>query len=122
MHLVRLPACVLTTPEKDSCRTATPVQASNDVEKRTLTANSVDLAESNATVLAATADAESDKGDYKATSLAPSASWNTNLNTGDFTWSYDMPTPQVPGGLVPDVSLSYSSGTIDGRTSSTNNQ
>ena len=30
--------------------------------------------------------------------------------------------PQVPGGLTPEVGLSYSSGCIDGRTGNTNNQ
>ncbi|WP_372346621.1 hypothetical protein [Streptomyces sp. KL116D] len=33
-----------------------------------------------------------------------------------------MATPEVPGGLGPDLSLDYSSGTIDGRTGNTNNQ
>ncbi|MFE7311516.1 hypothetical protein ACFU7T_00130 [Streptomyces sp. NPDC057555] len=62
------------------------------------------------------------EGDYKATSLAPSATWETSLNTGSFTWSYDMPVPEVPGGLKPKIGLSYSSGAIDGRTGGTNNQ
>ncbi|WP_372349463.1 hypothetical protein [Streptomyces sp. KL116D] len=68
------------------------------------------------------ADTAGDKGDFRATQLSPSATWSTNLNTGDFTWSYPMATPEVPGGLGPDLSLDYSSGTIDGRTGNTNNQ
>ncbi|MGW4237325.1 polymorphic toxin-type HINT domain-containing protein [Streptomyces sp. NPDC004749] len=122
MRLVQLPACALTTPAKEACRTATPVAATNDTVKRTLTAKSLSLPAGTPTVLAAAADTDGDKGDYKATSLAPSASWRTNLNTGDFSWSYDMPTPDVPGGLAPTVGLSYSSATIDGRAGGTNNQ
>ncbi|MEV3872978.1 RHS repeat-associated core domain-containing protein [Streptomyces sp. NPDC049906] len=122
MRLVQLPACALTTPNEDACRTVTPVEADNDTVRQTLTAPSVRATASEPTVLAATAAAAGDKGDYQATSLSPSAAWNTNLNTGDFTWSYDLPTPSVPGDLVPDLGLSYSSASIDGRTSSTNNQ
>lgn len=122
LKLIELPACVLTQPDKTECRTGTPVEATNDTDKQTLTADAVSLRAGRATVLAAAADTKSDKGDYKATSLSPSASWQTNLNTGDFTWSYDMPVPEVPGDLTPDVGLSYNSGTIDGRTGETNNQ
>ena len=122
MRLVELPACALTTPAKDSCRTAKPVTATNDTTKQTLTADSVGLRSGTATVLAAAAGTESDKGDFKATSLSPSAAWSTNLNTGDFSWSYDMPVPDVPGSLAPKVGLSYSSAAVDGRTGGTNNQ
>ncbi|MFE3830659.1 polymorphic toxin-type HINT domain-containing protein [Streptomyces sp. NPDC059092] len=122
MRLVELPACALTTPSKDVCRTTKPIATVNDGTKQTLTAKRVELASGEAKVLAAVAAAEGDKGDYKATSLSPSAAWNTDLSTGDFGWSYDMPVPDVPGSLTPNVGLSYSSGTIDGRTGGTNNQ
>lgn len=122
LRLVELPACAATTPDKAGCRTAKPLITSNNTEKHTLTASSVSLRANRLTVLAAVGDDKSVKGDYKATSLAPSATWETNLNTGDFTWSYDMPVPEVPGGLKPSVGLSYSSGAIDGRTGNSNNQ
>ncbi|MEU6122594.1 polymorphic toxin-type HINT domain-containing protein [Streptomyces sp. NPDC047123] len=122
LTLIELPACALTTPRKQQCRTSKPVVTVNDTEKKTLTANSVTLRAGGATVLAAVADEKSASGDYKATSLSPSATWDTNLNTGDFSWSYDMPVPKVPGDLTPEVGLSYSSGAIDGRTGNTNNQ
>ncbi|MFJ8034784.1 polymorphic toxin-type HINT domain-containing protein [Streptomyces sp. NPDC096032] len=122
LRLVELPACALTTPAKASCRSATPVAAVNDADKRTLTAQNLSLNTGAATVLAAVAGTQSAQSDYTATSLSPSATWQTNLNTGDFTWSYDMPVPDVPGGLTPKVGLSYSSGSIDGRTANTNNQ
>ncbi|WP_404974642.1 polymorphic toxin-type HINT domain-containing protein [[Kitasatospora] papulosa] len=122
MHLVELPACALTTPHKNECRSGSPIAATNNTSKRSLTAPSVNLRAGTPTILAATAAAASDKGDYKATALAPSSTWSTSLNTGDFSWSYDIPVPDVPGGLVPNVGLSYSSGAIDGRTGGTNNQ
>ncbi|MGV4928236.1 polymorphic toxin-type HINT domain-containing protein [Streptomyces sp. BHT-5-2] len=122
LRLVELPACATTTPEKAACRKATPLPTQNNTEKQTLTAASVPMRVGAPTVLAAVGDDKGVKGDYKATSLAPSATWNTSLNTGSFTWSYDMPVPEVPGGLKPKVGLSYSSGAIDGRTGGTNNQ
>ncbi|WP_406174309.1 RHS repeat-associated core domain-containing protein [Streptomyces sp. NBC_00996] len=122
LHLVELPACALTSPAKAECRTVRPVATVNDTEGQTLTAKAVSLRSSTATVLAATPSASGDKGDYKATSLSPSANWSTDLNTGDFSWSYGMPAPDVPGGLTPTVGLSYSSQAIDGRTGNTNNQ
>lgn len=122
LHLVELPACAATTPDRAGCRTAKPLATRNDTEQHTLTAASVPLRANGPTVLAAVGDDKSVKGDYKATGLAPSATWSTDLNTGNFTWSYDMPVPEVPGGLKPSVGLSYSSGSIDGRTGNSNNQ
>ncbi|MFJ2896192.1 polymorphic toxin-type HINT domain-containing protein [Streptomyces sp. NPDC087218] len=122
MQLVELPACALTTPDKQRCRSGEPVTATNDTAEHTLTAKSLSLRAGAPTVLAATASAAGDKGDYKATPLSPSSTWRTNLSTGEFTWSYSIDTPDVPGGLKPSVGLSYSSGAIDGRTGGTNNQ
>ncbi|MFF4241692.1 hypothetical protein ACFYYL_38010, partial [Actinomadura geliboluensis] len=75
-----------------------------------------------ATVLAAVAGASSDKGDYTATSLSPSSSWQISPQSGDFNWSYPLRTPPVPGGLQPQLALGYSSSSIDGRTSNTSSQ
>ncbi|MFI1814603.1 RHS repeat-associated core domain-containing protein [Streptomyces sp. NPDC020422] len=122
LHLVELPQCALTTPEKAACRQGTPLTTKTDPEQQTLTADAVNLRMTGMTVLAATASAEGDTGTYKATSLSPSSAWQTNLNTGDFTWQYPMPVPQVPGAMSPSVGLSYSAQSIDGRTTSTNNQ
>jgi RHS repeat-associated protein len=122
LRLVELPACALTTPKKAACRDAKPVEAVNDAEAQTLTAPKVALKSSGATVLAAVADDASMGGDYKATPLSASAQWSTSLNTGDFSWSYAMNTPDVPGGLRPSVGMSYSSGSVDGRSGNSNNQ
>jgi RHS repeat-associated protein len=122
LTLVELPACALTTPKNPKCRTATPVPTVNDTEAQTLTARSVSVSSSSPTMLAAASGDAGKTGDYKASPLSPSATWSTDLNTGDFRWSYGIPVPEVPGGLTPHVGLSYSSGTVDGRTGNTNNQ
>ncbi|MGY4393647.1 RHS repeat-associated core domain-containing protein [Streptomyces sp. TE12347] len=130
LHLVQLPACVLTTPAKPECRTQTPLPGGNDLEKQTVTAaptapaGSMLLQARSApvTVLAATADTAGPSGDYKATPLSSASSWSTSLNSGAFTWSYDMPLTAMPGGLTPELGLSYNSGAIDGRTANSNNQ
>ncbi|MDK1472402.1 polymorphic toxin-type HINT domain-containing protein [Streptomyces sp. 549] len=122
LTLVELPACALTTPTRDECRTSKPVPTENDTEQQTLSADAVTLRASGPTVLAAVADDEGESGDYKATPLSPSATWGTDLSTGDLNWAYEMPVPEVPGGFAPNVGLSYSSGQVDGRTGGTNNQ
>ncbi|MET9483282.1 polymorphic toxin-type HINT domain-containing protein [Streptomyces sp. NPDC006638] len=123
VQLVQLPACAATTPTRKSCTTPSALATRNDQSTRTLTANSVKVPTAGeASLFAVAAGSSSDHGDYKATSLSPSAAWNTDLNTGDFSWSYSMPVPGVPGSFTPTVGLSYSSGSIDGRTATTNNQ
>jgi RHS repeat-associated protein len=62
------------------------------------------------------------QGSSKVTSLSPSATWSVAQQTGDFSWSYPLRVPPAPGGLEPDLSLSYSSAVVDGHTSATNNQ
>ncbi|MFJ9648190.1 polymorphic toxin-type HINT domain-containing protein [Streptomyces sp. NPDC101206] len=140
LHLVELPACALTTPERAECRTQKPLPTRNDTTKGKLSAQvttaggagsapksakmamSAGAAASGATVLAATAGASGSTGDYKATSLQPSGSWNAGGSTGAFSWSYKVDVPTVPGGLDPSISLGYSSQSVDGRTSASNNQ
>ncbi|TDC29285.1 RHS repeat domain-containing protein [Kribbella albertanoniae] len=73
-------------------------------------------------VFAMQAAASGPAGDFGATALAPSASWSVGGSSGDFNWQYPMRTPPGTGGPTPQISLGYSSGGVDGRTSSTNNQ
>ncbi|MEW2458597.1 RHS repeat domain-containing protein [Streptomyces albus] len=73
-------------------------------------------------LLALAADTAGAAGDFSATPLAPSGKWTAGESGGGFGWSYDLETPEVPGGLEPELSLSYSSQSIDGRTAATNNQ
>ncbi|MFE0629002.1 RHS repeat-associated core domain-containing protein [Streptomyces sp. NPDC058864] len=122
LKLVRLPGCAATTPELARCRTARTIDTRTS--GTTLTATTTLGAEPS--LLAATTAAEGgtsgEHGDYSASQLSASATWSADLNSGSFSWSYDMPVPGVPGTLAPKVGLSYSSSGIDGRTSATNNQ
>ncbi|MGW0314465.1 RHS repeat domain-containing protein [Streptomyces flavidovirens] len=120
LRLVELPACALTTPDQAKCRIQKPVPTKNDVKTGKLSART--QATSRATVLAATAEAGGPTGDYKATSLQASGSWNAGGATGAFTWSNPIGVPTVPGGLEPKVSLGYNSQSVDGRTAASNSQ
>ncbi|WP_412103894.1 RHS repeat-associated core domain-containing protein [Streptomyces californicus] len=143
LRLVQLPACVLTTPKKAACRKQTPLKTDNNASKQSVTAQ-VTLAEAepgapsarsvasteapSATVLAVTAAAAGSgaspkgTGDYSATELAPSSSWEAGGSSGAFAWNYGFTMPPAAAGPTPPLSLSYDSGSIDGRTATTNNQ
>ncbi len=61
-------------------------------------------------------------GDFTATPLLSSGSWSAGASSGAFTYGYDVQVPETAGGLMPKISLGYSSQSVDGRTSATNNQ
>ncbi|MEV0990410.1 polymorphic toxin-type HINT domain-containing protein [Streptomyces sp. NPDC049949] len=141
LHLVELPACALTTPDRAECRTQKPLKTKNDTRTGRLSAqistpgttanagkpaqksmSAAAAAAPGAMVLAATADASGPTGDYKATSLQPSGAWNAGGSTGAFSWSYNVSVPTVPGGLEPKIGLGYSSQAVDGKTSASNTQ
>ena len=61
-------------------------------------------------------------GDFSSTQLSPTASWSVGGSSGDFNWQYPMRTPPGTGGPTPQITVGYSSGSVDGRTSGTNNQ
>ncbi|MEV6976444.1 RHS repeat-associated core domain-containing protein [Kitasatospora sp. NPDC093806] len=146
LRLVRLPACVLTTPEVPACQVRTDLASVNDAGAGTVTAQlpaapagdatgapgaeaftagapaARSLAAAAPTVLAAEPQAAGASGDFKATGLAPSGSWTAGNSAGGFTWSYPVPTPEAFGGPQPGLTLSYSSQAVDGRTSVSNNQ
>ncbi|MFE7599823.1 polymorphic toxin-type HINT domain-containing protein [Streptomyces sp. NPDC057494] len=138
LRLVRLPACSLNTPHKAECRTQTPLASHNNVKDQTVSAK-VSLAEaaegpspqmataaSGMTVLALTASGAGQSakgtGDYSATPLSSSSSWSAGGSSGAFGWSYTLSTPPAAAGPAPTLVLSYDSGSIDGRTATTNNQ
>ncbi|MFF7365019.1 RHS repeat-associated core domain-containing protein [Streptomyces sp. NPDC008125] len=150
LTLHQLPLCALTTPEKAGCRaTGTNLNSTNDLDSTTLsasvtlpdaastaTADASPVTRSAATtssatglqaaqgivLLSATAEAAGSSGDFKASPLSPSASWSAGGSSGAFTWSYDIPVPELPSQTEPELSLSYSSQAVDGRTAATNNQ
>ncbi|MFG3295572.1 RHS repeat-associated core domain-containing protein [Streptomyces sp. NPDC048179] len=141
LKLVRLPACVLTTPKRAACRVQTPLASHNDISGQSVSAqvglasasaatslksvSAASAATSSATVLAVTAavgESASGSGNYSASPLSSSSSWEAGGSSGAFTWSYPLSAPPAAAGPSPTLSLSYDSGSSDGKTASTNNQ
>jgi hypothetical protein len=118
LKLWQLPACALTTPDKPGCAPVRVPSVNDDIAGRVTAAVQVSGAASG-TLVGLAAAAAGPGGDYSATPLAESSTWSAN---GDFTWSYPMRVPPSVGGLDPDVGLSYSSSSVDGRSVATNNQ
>ncbi|MFJ9564973.1 RHS repeat-associated core domain-containing protein [Streptomyces fuscichromogenes] len=149
LHLVRLPACALTTPDKAACRVQTPLNSHNSISSQSVSAT-VPLGQASAqrsdartsrsaarstllsqttsasaTVVALTAtsgESGSGSGNYSASPLSASSSWQAGGSSGAFTWSYPLSTPPAAAGPAPSLSLDYDSGSTDGKTASTNNQ
>ena len=137
LRLVTLPACVLTTPKVPACRTATDLKSRNNADVGRVSADlplgspaasgsvrtpMASTTSSAATVVAAAASSGGGGGDFTATSLKPSGSWQAGGSTDAFNWSYPLTTPSAPGGLTPGLQVTYNSQSVDGLTSSTNNQ
>lgn len=61
-------------------------------------------------------------GDFAALPGVSAGEWGVAGQTGSFTWSYPFALRQGPAGGAPSVALAYDSSTVDGLTSSTNNQ
>ncbi|NUW36581.1 type IV secretion protein Rhs [Nonomuraea sp. SMC257] len=116
LRVVKLPDCVLTAAT-GACPLPEPVPTKNDTKAGTLTADFDTPA-----LYAVTAAASGPAGDHASTSLAPSASWSVGAQSGDFNWDYDLRSPPALGGDEPELSVDYSSQSVDGRTASTNNQ
>jgi RHS repeat-associated protein len=96
------------------------VAAANNLAAGTLTARA--QVSGVGETFAVTAGPSGQAGSYKATPLPLQSSWQVNGQTGEFTWSYPLRLPDVPGNLVPQLAIAYSSAAVDGRTASTNNQ
>ncbi|WP_247680812.1 RHS repeat-associated core domain-containing protein [Micromonospora sp. C97] len=131
LRLVSLPACALGSPERPECA-GTVLPTRNDLAARTATAavpveprltekGGLDLA-AQGSLFALTAGPSGAAGDYGATSLSPSATWSAGSSSGDFTWSYPMRNPPGLNGPTPEMKLSYSAQSVDGRHAASNNQ
>lgn len=96
------------------------LESTNDPKAGTLTAR-VPVTGA-ATTYAVAAATGGDSGSHAATPLALTGTWQASGQTGDFSWSYPLRVPETPGNLTPQLAVSYSSGSVDGRTASTNNQ
>ncbi|WP_018588518.1 RHS repeat-associated core domain-containing protein [Salinispora arenicola] len=142
LRLATMPACALTTPEAAQCGQVRWLDSVNDGAARMVTAD-VDLAAPalepqsgrlagaaaagsaaamGQIVVLAAAGSSTEAGDFSKTDLKTSSSWAAGGNSADFTYSYPMEVPTVPGGLMPEVSLEYRSGSVDGQTAGSNTQ
>jgi hypothetical protein len=144
LRLYRFPSCVLTSPEAEACGTPTPVDSSvlnNTTLRLTATVDAASepvvvtdpsaqrLAEIDGFTVDETqvlavmaAGSSSDTGDFSKTPFAASYQWQAGTSGADFSWRYGIDVPPVPGGLEPSISLSYSSGAVDGQTAGKNVQ
>jgi RHS repeat-associated protein len=118
LRIVPLPECALSTPDRPGCQAGDPLPTRNDVKAKRVTAD-VDTGQR---LFAVAAGASGSSGNFGASSLSQSATWQVSPQTGDFSWSYQLDTPPGLNGPVPDLDLAYSSQSVDGRTASTNNQ
>jgi RHS repeat-associated protein len=142
--LYRVPACAMTTPQLKQCGTRTPITFTNRAAADQLTATltltsstaatshtasgtaapkamSADTTTAATTTVEVSSGSSGSQGNYAATSLAPSGSWQTS-GTGAFTYSYPIDVPSAIGGNAPSVGLSYDSQSEDGETSARNSQ
>ncbi len=131
LRLVKLPACVLSTPQVADCRRQTPLTSTNDpatgsvsapLDLAATAAPSTQSASAAVMVLAATTTAGQEggaAGSYAATSLKPSGSWTAGGSTGGFSYSYPITVPPAASSLTPQVQLSYDSSSLDGQTATT---
>ncbi len=137
LQLFLVPACALTDPSAQACRTRTALPFTNRAAADQLvatvdlgnaaaasegrTAAVADTVSGTGTGLVVTSGDSGSQGNYAATSLAPSATWQAS-GTGAFTYSYPVDVPAGLGGSAPSVAFSYNSQSVDGETSARNSQ
>ncbi|MDR6623481.1 hypothetical protein [Sinomonas atrocyanea] len=61
-------------------------------------------------------------GDFTALPGTGAGQWGVAGQTGSFTWSYPLTGRAAPAGPSPSLAFAYDSSSVDGLTSSTNNQ
>ncbi|MBB5868280.1 RHS repeat-associated protein [Allocatelliglobosispora scoriae] len=128
LRLHTLPECALTRPGDADCQPV-PLASTNNVGTGEVTADvlvpgatAATLAADTGALLGLTAGPSGPSGDYAATSLQASATWQAGGSSGDFNWSYPLRVPPSAGGPAPSLGLAYSSQSVDGRTDASNNQ
>jgi RHS repeat-associated protein len=120
LRVITLPACAVADPVPVDCRSGgTVLAARNDAGASRLV---VSAAASDTAVLAVTSDVSGESGNFAASPLAASDSWQVAPGSGEFSWSYPIKVPNPPSGAAPTVGLSYSSGAVDGLVSTRNTQ
>lgn len=130
LQVFELPNCALSDPSKTKCRKRELQSSSNNRDGERLSSEVTFAAAKSGSedqagqtrVLALAAGSKSGAGDYTATPLAASSTWEAGSSSGSFSWSYPLRMPPSAAGPRPDLSISYDSSAVDGRTASTNNQ
>lgn len=142
LRLVKLPACALSTPEVEGCTDREFVPVENDTVSGTLTATVTADADTTTgsgadgvsaqllreagsnvgSVFLLATGSSSDAGDYRASTLSPTGSWDVSTGSGAFTYDLPIQLPKPPMGSAPSLALTYNSQSVDGRTSASNNQ
>ncbi|MFC8349548.1 RHS repeat-associated core domain-containing protein [Streptomyces sp. NPDC057280] len=132
LRLVKVPDCALQTPEAEGCTDREFVPVDNDTATGTLTATvtaepdsdglSTQLGTASGSTFLLNTGSSSDKGDYRASTLSPTGSWEVATGSGAFTYNLPVSLPKPAMGEAPSLALSYNSQSVDGRTSATNNQ
>lgn len=105
--------------EADGAEVATPA---DDAGAKPTTTTTEEATTDEFVVLALTSDGDGEAGTYEATPLSLAGDWEVGVGGGDFSWQYPFSVPPAPAGDTPGVSLSYSSGAVDGMVSSRNTQ
>ncbi|MFI6908811.1 polymorphic toxin-type HINT domain-containing protein [Nonomuraea sp. NPDC050394] len=145
LQVVRLPVCVLQVPRARWCLAAPQeVAAVNDVKAGTLAAE-VEVAPANSATADSAAAAARGKdaaaaqfaagsvyvlaagltgpnGNWGATDLKPSGTWQAGTSGGGFDYDVPLPEPPSAAGGGPDLSLQYDASSVDGQGHWTNNQ
>ncbi|MFF0869114.1 RHS repeat-associated core domain-containing protein [Nonomuraea sp. NPDC003560] len=148
LGLLRLPACAVTVPRPRDCVVRPqPVTAHNDLAAGKLIADvqpdpatgeslPVAVAPSSrpkaaelagkafrtGSVYVLAAGVAGADGNFGATDLKPSGSWQAGTSGGGFDYSLPLPEAPSPAGNGPELSLRYDSSSVDGQGRWTNNQ
>ncbi|GHJ47115.1 hypothetical protein Cs7R123_44570 [Catellatospora sp. TT07R-123] len=139
LRLSQVPQCALSTPPVAACGVATPLASVNDGKAGQVSAEialgqpvqetaagalaaGAQNADAAGVVVAMSAGATSEVGNFTKSDLKQSSSWSAGGSAGNFNYSYPIEVPPVPGGLAPQVALTYSSGAVDGQTAGGNTQ
>ncbi|MEV8548984.1 polymorphic toxin-type HINT domain-containing protein [Streptomyces glaucescens] len=94
-----------------------PAPAPGVVQAAYRTSTSVTpAAAGDSAVLGAIDSGGGDRGSFKASPLPSSGKWEVAGSSGAFVWEYPLVVPDPPAGPKPNVSLTYNSQTVDGRT------
>ncbi|MFJ1672745.1 polymorphic toxin-type HINT domain-containing protein [Streptomyces bottropensis] len=140
LRLVKAPACALETPQAAGCTDREAVPVENDTASGTLTATIAAAPDTTAdgltpqlmreagtgtsggSVFLLNTGSSSDQGDYRASTLSPTGSWDVSTGSGAFSYNLPIQLPKPPMGSAPPLAMTYNSQSVDGRTSASNNQ